>query len=65
MKHNTAYELLESLPEPATPIYTVKQANLAHQYGTPYPVDGDLTTRRHPGLLLTGDRLTNVAKGTP
>lgn len=56
-----ATQLLEMIPDSADRDYTVEQAELAHRYGTPWPVSADLTNRRYG--KVTGN-LTAVAKGT-
>lgn len=40
------YTLLESGAEPMTGEWTVAELELAARYGAPYPVCGDLTTRK-------------------
>lgn len=55
-------ELLEIIPDSADKGYTIEQAELAHRYGTPWPVSANLTNRRYG--KPTGGNLTTVAKGT-
>ena len=47
MKHDTTYELLESIPEAANRDFTIAQVERGHRYGIPYPVSADHTAEKY------------------
>lgn len=52
--HKRQYSSLETYANPMTTDYTVGELERAARYGAPYPVCGDLTTRKRIGKSWTG-----------
>lgn len=46
------YTTLETIASPMTGEWTIKQLEQAARYGAPYPVCGDLTTKRRNKMML-------------